>query len=138
MLIGSRDLDLKRSISGYVFKLFGGAISWMSRRQVVVVLSTTEVEYMETTHASKEVVWLQRLCLGIGFVQQVVRLGCDNQSAIFLAKNLSFENEAYWCAISLCERHGWRQEGVVGEGWHLEECCRLLDKVCQYREVLLV
>jgi hypothetical protein len=50
----------------------------MSKRQSVVSLSTTEVEYMEATHASKEVVWLQRLCSGIGFVQQVVRLDCDS------------------------------------------------------------
>jgi hypothetical protein len=61
-----------------VFNLFGGEISWMSKRQYVVALSTTKVEYMEATHASKEVVWLQRLCSGIGFVQQVVRLYCDS------------------------------------------------------------
>jgi phosphoribosyl-AMP cyclohydrolase len=86
------DLDHKISTSGYVFNLFGGEISWMSKRQVVVALSTIEVEYMAATHASKEVIWLQRLCSGIGFVQQVVRLDCDSQSAIFLAKNpcLSF------------------------------------------------
>jgi hypothetical protein len=71
------DLDHKISTSGYVFNLFGGAISWMRKRQVVVALSTTEVEYMAATHASKEAIWLQRLCLGIGLVQQVVRLDCD-------------------------------------------------------------
>ena len=52
------DLDQRRSTSGYVFSLFGGAISWMSKIQYVVALSTTEAEYMTTTHASKEVVWL--------------------------------------------------------------------------------
>jgi hypothetical protein len=41
------DLDRKRSTSGYVFNLFGGAINWMRKIQVVVALSTTEVEYME-------------------------------------------------------------------------------------------
>jgi hypothetical protein len=35
------DLDHRRSTSGYVFNLFGGEISWMSKRQVVVALSTT-------------------------------------------------------------------------------------------------
>jgi hypothetical protein len=70
-----------------VFHLFGGEISGMRKRQVVVALSTTEVEYMATTHASKEIVWLQRLCSSIGLVQQAVRLDCDSQSAIFLAKN---------------------------------------------------
>jgi hypothetical protein len=72
------DLDRRRSTSGYVFNLFGGVISWMRKRQVVVALSTTEVEYMATTHASKEVIWLQRLCSGIGLVQQVVRIDCDS------------------------------------------------------------
>ena len=55
------DLDRRRSTSGYVFNLFGGAISWMSKRQVVVALSTTESEYMAATHASKEAIWLQIL-----------------------------------------------------------------------------
>lgn len=44
--------------SGYVFKLFNGAFSWMSRRKSVVALSTTKVEYMASTHANKEAVWL--------------------------------------------------------------------------------
>jgi hypothetical protein len=48
------DLDRRRSTSGYVFNLFGGEISWMRKRQVVVALSTTEAEYMAATHASKE------------------------------------------------------------------------------------
>jgi hypothetical protein len=86
------DLDHRRSTSGYVFNLFGGEISWMRKRQTVVALSTIEVEYMATTHASKEVVWLQRLCSGIGLVQQAVRLDCDSQSAIFLAKNPTYHS----------------------------------------------
>jgi hypothetical protein len=87
------DLDRRRSTSGYVFNLFGGAISWMSKRQAVVALSTTEAEYMAATHASKEAVWLQRLCSGIGLVQQAVRLDCDSQSAIFLAKNPAYHSK---------------------------------------------
>eukprot|EP00253_Pinus_taeda_P021933 PITA_21933 len=56
------DLDKIRSTSGYVFNLFGGVVSWMSKKQSVVALSTTEAEYMVATHASNEAVWLQRLC----------------------------------------------------------------------------
>jgi hypothetical protein len=40
------DMDCRRSTKGYVFNLFGGAISWMRKRQFVVALSTTYVEYM--------------------------------------------------------------------------------------------
>ena len=81
------DLDCRRSTSEYVLKLFGREISWMRKRQVVVALSTTKSEYMETTHASKEALWLQRLCSSIGLVKQAIRIDCDHQSGMFLAKN---------------------------------------------------
>ena len=45
---------------------------------------------MEATHTSEEVVWLQRLCSGIGFVHKAVRLYCDSQSAIFMENNPSY------------------------------------------------
>jgi hypothetical protein len=47
------DLDQRRSTNGYVFKMFGGAIKWMSKRHAIVALSTTKVEYMVTTPGSK-------------------------------------------------------------------------------------
>ena len=50
------DLDQRRSTSGYVFNQFGGVVSWMSMKQSIVALSTTEAEYMAATHASKEAV----------------------------------------------------------------------------------
>jgi hypothetical protein len=57
------DMDRRRSTNGYVFNMFGGEISWMSKRQATVVsLSKTEFEYMVTIHGSKEEIWLQRLC----------------------------------------------------------------------------
>jgi phosphoribosyl-AMP cyclohydrolase len=65
----------------------------MRKRQAVVALSTTKVEYMATTHESKEAIWLQRLCSGIGLVQQAVRIDCDSQSAIFLAKNPTYHSK---------------------------------------------
>ncbi len=50
------DVDSRRSTSAYVFTLFGGAINWMSKRQVVVALSTIEAKYMAATHACKEAI----------------------------------------------------------------------------------
>ena len=76
-----------------MFNLFGGAVSWMSKKQSVVALSTTEAEYMAATHASKEAVWLQRLCSSMGLVQGAIRIDCDSQSAIFLAKNPSYHSK---------------------------------------------
>jgi hypothetical protein len=72
------DLDRRRSTRGYVFNLFGGKISWMRKKQSVVVLSTIEDDNMETTHARKEAIWLKILCSGIGLVQQFVRIDCDS------------------------------------------------------------
>jgi len=86
-------MDQRRSTSGYVFNLFGGAVSWMSKKQSVVALSTTEAEYMEGTHARKEEVWLQRLCSSMGLVQGAIRLDCDSRGEIFLAKNPAYHSK---------------------------------------------
>jgi hypothetical protein len=45
---------------------------------------------MAVTHESKEAIWLQRLCSCIGLLQQEVRLDCDSQSGMFLAKNPTY------------------------------------------------
>eukprot|EP00253_Pinus_taeda_P029441 PITA_29441 len=82
-----------RSKNGYVFNVFGGAISWMSKKQSVVALSTTKAEYMAATHAGKEVVWLQRLCSSMGLVQEDIRIDYDRKSAIFLAKNPTYHSK---------------------------------------------
>ena len=55
------DLDKSRSTLGYVFTLLGGEISWMSKIQNIVDLSTTEPEYIAASHACKEAVWLKGL-----------------------------------------------------------------------------
>eukprot|EP00253_Pinus_taeda_P017042 PITA_17042 len=89
----ARDLDHRRYTSGYVFNLFGGAVSWMSKKQSVVALSTTEAKYTVATHASKEAVWLQILCSCMGILHGAIRIGCDRQSAIFLAKNLAYHSK---------------------------------------------
>jgi hypothetical protein len=64
---------------------------------------------MAATHESKEVLWLQILCSGIGLVQQDVRIDCDSQSAIFIAKNLAYHSKTKHIDIQysiFCERHG--------------------------------
>lgn len=86
------DIDGRQETIQYVFTLFGGAISWMRRKQFVVSLSTIEAEYIAATHASKGAVWLQQICSEIGLGQQVVRLNCDSQSAIFLEKNPAYHS----------------------------------------------
>ena len=76
-----------------MFNLFGGTVSWMSKRQSIVALSTTEAEYMAATHASKEAVWFQRLCSSMGLVQGAIRIYSDNKSAIFLGKHPAYHSK---------------------------------------------
>ena len=55
--------------------------------------SQNKPEYMAATHARKEAVWLQRLCSSMGLIQGAIRIYCDSQSAIFLAKNPAYDSE---------------------------------------------
>ena len=52
------DKDSRRSTTGYVFTVGGTTISWISKLQHVVALSTMEAEYVVATEASKEMIWL--------------------------------------------------------------------------------
>ena len=45
---------------------------------------------MASTHASKEAIWLQRLCSSMGLVQRAIRIDCDNKSAVLLANNPAY------------------------------------------------
>ena len=57
----ARDHDDRRSTSSYVFMLGIGAVSWSSKKQQIVSLSTTEVEFIGTTACACQAVWLGRI-----------------------------------------------------------------------------
>ena len=77
------DVDSRRSTSGMVVKMGSGAISWASKLQLVVTLSTTEAEYISATAAAQEILWLRNLFSEIGYeVEGASTLYLDNQSAI--------------------------------------------------------
>ena len=87
------DRDNMRSTTGYVFTVEGTTISWVSKIQSVVALSTTEVEYVAATEASKEMIWLQRFMGELGKEHDKGTLYSDSQSAIHLAKNSAFHSK---------------------------------------------
>ncbi|KAJ2985154.1 hypothetical protein NUW54_g536 [Trametes sanguinea] len=65
-----------------------GAISWSSRLQSIVALSTTEAEFVAAVSAGQEVLWLRNLLTEFGFdVSAASRLRIDNLSALSVAKN---------------------------------------------------
>ena len=86
----ARNSDNRRSTTGYIFTLCGGAISWMSHLQKCVALSTTKAEYVAATEACKEAIWLIRLVEDLGLGDGIPILHNDSQSAIMLAKNPIF------------------------------------------------
>ncbi|GAA0187040.1 hypothetical protein LIER_34328 [Lithospermum erythrorhizon] len=88
------DLDSKKSTSGYLFTFVGGAISWQSKLQRCVALSTTEAEYIAITECCKELLWLKRFFEEIGIDQKRFTILCDSQSAIHLSKNPSLHSKS--------------------------------------------
>ncbi|XP_074327097.1 secreted RxLR effector protein 161-like [Apium graveolens] len=84
----ARDMDDRKSTSGYVFLLNGAAICWSSRKQDIVTLSSTEAEYVAATSAACHCIWLKGLLQELGAVGAVcIDILCDNSSAIKLSKN---------------------------------------------------
>jgi hypothetical protein len=81
------DTDTRRSTTGFVFNWAGGAISWSSRLQPTVAVSTTEAEYMAASSAVKEALYLRKLCNDLGAATRTVVIYCDNQATITLLKN---------------------------------------------------
>jgi len=86
------DRDNRRSTTGYVFTIGGTTVSWVSKGQSVVSLSTKEVEYVATTEASKEIIWLQRFMGELGKDHDMGTLYNDSQSSIHLANNSAFHS----------------------------------------------
>jgi hypothetical protein len=91
-LLGYTDADgssqeHRRAISGNAFLIDGGAVSWSSKKQELVTLSTAEAEYVAATHAAKEAIWLRRLIGTLTLsTSKATTLFCDNQAALHLAK----------------------------------------------------
>jgi hypothetical protein len=81
----------RSSTSGFMFSFGSGAISWSSKKQPTIALSSTEVEYKGVTIVACEVVWLQKLFLDLEQSMDVhVVIYCDNISSILLANNLVY------------------------------------------------
>ena len=82
------DLDDRHSTSGNLFLLAGGPVSWLSKKQSTVTLSTAEAEYISLCGATQEAVWLRRLLSDFKFCQEeptVIKE--DNQGTIAIARN---------------------------------------------------
>ena len=81
-------LDSRKSTSGYVFLLAGGAVSWKSAKQHIVATSTMEAEFIGCYEASSHALWLKKFISGLMTVDSIskpLRLHCDNSAVIFFS-----------------------------------------------------
>ncbi len=81
------DPSERRSTTGFFLSLANGAITWTSRFQRTIALSSTEAEYMALSDCSCQVVWIRQLLQEIGFVLNSITIKSDNLGAIFIAQN---------------------------------------------------
>jgi hypothetical protein len=82
------DVDSRKSMTGFLMSLNGGPISWKSSRQGGVTLSSSEVEFVATSQAGQEVVYLRALLRGFGYPQvRTTEIWEDNASCIMMSEN---------------------------------------------------
>ena len=89
------DLDQLKSTSGYVFILNKGAISWCSKKQTCIALSTMEAEFIACSAAVQEVVWLRRFFRNLGIrgdCVESITVHCDNQAVIAFTKDPKYHS----------------------------------------------
>ena len=81
----------RKSTSGYVITIAGGAVAWSSKKQASVALSTAEAEYISATHAAKQVLWHRSLFRELEIdLPSTSTIFSDNQAAIAIAHHPEF------------------------------------------------
>ncbi|PNX57516.1 hypothetical protein L195_g058734, partial [Trifolium pratense] len=82
------DLDDRKSTTGFVFMLGSGAISWSSKKQPIVTLSTTEAEFVSAASCACQGIWLRNVLSYLKVKQpECTVIYCDNSSSIKFSKN---------------------------------------------------
>jgi hypothetical protein len=81
------DKDDRKSMTGYVFIINNGPVSWTSHKQTTVATSTMEAEYMSLSDASREAIARQQLYMDLNIQISTPLLYSDNQAALAIAQN---------------------------------------------------
>jgi hypothetical protein len=114
------NLDERRSTSGHVFIAGKGAITWRSKKQPIVALSSTEAEYVALSEAAREACWLRSLFGELGYKQKFpTKIYGDNEGAVAMAKNPQFHQRAKHIEIKY---HSIRQ--MIKQNKVVVENCR--------------
>ena len=113
------DVNDRKSTSGYLFKISGAPVSWRSKKQSCVALSTAEAEYMALSSAAQEATWIRQLTSDLqnGPTRPTV-IHEDNQAAICMAKNPQFHGRTKHIEI----KYHFIREKVQNETIELKYC----------------
>ena len=104
----------RKSISGYVFTIAGGAVAWSAKKQVRVALSTAEAEYASAVHAVKQILWVRNLYQELGLPMETPSvLRCDNQSAIAISHHPEFHARTKHIDIEMHFLRDHVREGTI-------------------------
>ena len=109
------DLEDRKSTSGYLFQISGAAVSWRSKKQTCVALSTAEAEYVALASAAQEAMWMRQLTaeLEIDAPAEAITIFEDNQSAICMTKNPQFHGRSKHISIKYHFIRDHVNDGVV-------------------------
>lgn len=83
-------VDDRMSTSGYVLMLYGGAVSWRSKKQTTRAVSTMESKYIGCFEIMKQCNWMKNFLYDMEILKSIerpIKLYCDNTDAVFFAKN---------------------------------------------------
>jgi hypothetical protein len=110
--------DLK-STSAYVYLGAGGAITWKSKKQSIVALSSTEAEYVALAEAGREACWLRNLYGELGFTQTTPTIiRADNEGSIAMAGGIQFHPRSKHIKL----RHHWIRDLVADDTVQINAC----------------
>jgi hypothetical protein len=113
------NVDDYKSTSGYVFLVGNGAITWSSKKQTTIALSSTEAEYVALAEAGREACWLRNLYDELGYTQAAPSLIMgDNDGSIAMARNPQFHKRSKHIAT----RWHWVRELVEHDVVTVESC----------------
>lgn len=94
------DMDERKSTSGGAFFLGRRLVSWMSKKQEAISLSTIEVEYIAAANNCTQVLWMKQMLKDIRIVfEEPVTIFCDDSSAISISKNLMLHSKTKHISI---------------------------------------
>ena len=113
------DMNDRKSTSGYLFMMSGAAVSWKSREQTCVALSTAEAEYIALASATQEATWMRQLLEDLQNRQiEPTVIHEDNQSAICIAENPQYHGKTKHIDI----KHHFVRENVLDNTTKLKYC----------------